>query len=48
MDNERLRIAVALLGTAVVALTAKAHPGLIPALTLALAAWVVLAAFLTL
>ncbi|MER5509315.1 hypothetical protein ABT052_28860 [Streptomyces sp. NPDC002766] len=48
MDNERLRLVVALLGTALAALAAQAHPELIPALTLALAVWVVLATFLML
>lgn len=48
MDDTRLRLAVALLGTAVAALIAQEHPGLIPVLTLALTVWVVLAAFLEL
>lgn len=48
MRNDRNTIALALLGTAFVGSVAAAHPALVPALTLALAAFVALAAFLKL
>lgn len=48
MNDDRIRIAVVALGTGLAALTAQAHPSLIPALTLALGVWVALAAFLML
>ncbi|MER6291096.1 hypothetical protein [Streptomyces sviceus] len=48
MNDDRIRIAVAALGTGLVALIAQAHPSLVPALTLALAVWVALTVFLKL
>ncbi|MGW1903059.1 hypothetical protein ACWCQB_38120 [Streptomyces hirsutus] len=48
MPNDRNTIATALLGTAFVGFVALAYPGVIPALALALAAFMGFAAFLKL
>ncbi|MGW0172053.1 hypothetical protein ACWDWT_43925 [Streptomyces sp. NPDC003343] len=48
MQTDRNTLALALIGTAFVGSIAWAHPAAIPALTLALAAFVALAAFLKL
>ena len=48
MPTDRTTIATALMGAAIAGLIAVAHPTLIPALTLALAAFVALLAFLKL
>jgi hypothetical protein len=47
-SNDRTSIATAAIGAALAGVVAASHPGLIPALTVALAAFVVLAALLRL